>query len=299
MATARPISTMSWTAFGLTGSTSWLKIPRMPKAAISDVIARTSGTTDAATAPNATMRMMNVAGIVRTIELSRSCEIRLLMSSLMNVELMTWMVVVGWAARAASMIGRTGTSSFRTWGFSPGILPTIRIADPSADVSSASGGALSGSMSSVKLAVETPSTSAFAAPRAATRSLTVARKAGSVAAPGPAESTTTKRSNGGSDVPPAPKTSYAFWASTVSSFGFPLASRLRIPPIWSLSTKMPIVTTNQRTITGQRWRALHIAIRTVAGSREAMARGGARRAIGRHGAWCSSIGGRESLASGC
>ena len=33
MATARPISTMSWTALGLTGSMSWLYIPRIPKAA--------------------------------------------------------------------------------------------------------------------------------------------------------------------------------------------------------------------------------------------------------------------------
>ncbi len=213
------------------------------------------------------------------------------MSSLMNVESMTWMVVVGWAARAASMIGRTGSSSFRTCGFSPGILPTIRIADPSADVSPASGGALSGSMSSEKLAVDTPSTSAFAAPRALTRSPTVARKPGSVAAPGPAESTTTKRSYGGSDDPPAPKTSYAFWASTVSSFGF--AARVEVTDPAHLVAQHEDADRHDEPEDAHR--------PAVAGAPHGdpdgrglpggVTGGGARRAIGRHGAWGSSDGG--------
>ena len=198
---------MSWTAFGLTGSMTWLKIPRMPKAASSEVIARTSGTTDATIAPKATMRMMNVRGIVRRSELSRSPEMSVLMSSLMNVESITWIVVAGWAARAASTIGRIGASSFRTVGFSPGIRPTIRTAEPSFETSSAVGGAVNGSVSWSNVGVGTPSTSALAACRAAKSSLTVARKAGSVAAPGAPARTTTKRSAGGVVVPPALKTS--------------------------------------------------------------------------------------------
>jgi len=68
----------------------------------------------------------------------------------------------------------------------------IRLADPSAEVRSAVGGAVSGSMSWSNVFIETPSTSAVAAPRVATRSPTVARNAGSVATPGPPERTTTK-----------------------------------------------------------------------------------------------------------
>jgi hypothetical protein len=40
-----------------------------------------------------------------------------------------------------------------------------------------------------------------------------------------------------------------------------------IPPIDWLATNNPIVAMNHTTITGQRWRALHMATRTVAGSR--------------------------------
>ena len=125
------------------------------------------------------------------------------MSSLMNVESMTWILIAGWAARTASMIGRIGARSSITWGFSPGIRPTIRTADPSAEVSSAAGGAVNGSMSSSNVGVETPATGAFAARRVVMRSATVARRAGSVAAPGSPARTTTKRSKGGVFVAPA------------------------------------------------------------------------------------------------
>src|SRR6188472_4147096 len=40
-----------------------------------------------------------------------------------------------------------------------------------------------------------------------------------------------------------------------------------MPPPTRLRTNSPIVPTNQTAATGQRWRELHIAIRTVAGSR--------------------------------
>ena len=69
------------------------------------------------------------------------------MSSLMNVLLTMWMVSSGCAARVASTIGRTGSSSVRTWASSPGIRPTSRTAVPSAEISPACGGALNGSIS--------------------------------------------------------------------------------------------------------------------------------------------------------
>ena len=83
-------------------------MPRIPKAAISEVIARTSGTTDATIAPNAKSRMMKVSGIVSRSDSSRPSEISALMSSLMNVLLMAWIARSGFAARAPSRIGRTG-----------------------------------------------------------------------------------------------------------------------------------------------------------------------------------------------
>ena len=49
--------------------------------------------------------------------------------------------------------------------------------------------------------------------------------------------------------------------------GFPLGSSALMPPPRMLSTNSPIVPTNQIANTGQRWRELHIATRTVAGSR--------------------------------
>ena len=58
---------------------------------MSDVIARTSGTTDATIAPNANSRMMNVSGMVSLSDSSRSLEMSSVMSSLMNVKLTTWM----------------------------------------------------------------------------------------------------------------------------------------------------------------------------------------------------------------
>ena len=99
---------------------------------MSDVIARTSGTTDATIAPNANSRMMNVSGIVSLSDSSRSLEMSSVISSLMNVKLTTWIVRSGFAARASSMIELTGSRSVATWAESPGTRAAIRTVVPSA-----------------------------------------------------------------------------------------------------------------------------------------------------------------------
>src|SRR5690349_598776 len=68
-------------------------------------------------------------------------------------------------------------------------------------------------------------------------------------------------------VPPAPKTAYALDDSVWAWLGFPFGSSVLMPPVAWLRTNSPIVAMNQPAKTGQRWRELHIAMRTVAGSR--------------------------------
>ena len=131
------------------------------------MIARTSGTTDATIAPNANSRMMNVSGIVSRSESSSPVEISSLMSSLMNVLLMAWIVRVGFAAVAASRIGRTGAMSGVTRVSSPSMRATIRTVDPSAQTSPASGGASNGLGNWSKVGVATPSYGALDGPQLA------------------------------------------------------------------------------------------------------------------------------------
>ena len=68
--------------------------------------------------------------------------------------------------------------------------------------------------------------------------------------------------------PPALKTAYALADSVWAWFGLPFGSSALMPPIARLRTNRPIVARNQPANTGQRWRELHIATRTVAGSRD-------------------------------
>ena len=100
-------------------------MPRIPNAATSEVMARTSGTTEATIAPNANSRMMNVRGIVRRSESSRPDEISALMSSLMNVLATAWMARFGFAPRASARMGRTGAINGVTRVSSPSIRPTM------------------------------------------------------------------------------------------------------------------------------------------------------------------------------
>ena len=65
------------------------------------------------------------------------------------------------------------------------------------------------------------------------------------AAPGP-PATTTRNCSYGSLVPPALKTSYASLASSWRSFGSALTSPASMPPIAMLATNSPIVAANQR-----------------------------------------------------
>ena len=181
-------------------------MPRIPKAASSALIARTSGTTAATIAPNANSRMKNVSGIVSRSESSSPVEMRALMSSLRNGLLIAWIVRSGCAARAASTIGRTGAMSGVTRASSPEMRATIRTVVPSADTSPASGGASSGLGNGSKVVVVTPSSGALAARSLPTRSPTAAWKAGFVVAPGP-PLMTTMTCWYGSFVPPALKTS--------------------------------------------------------------------------------------------
>ena len=181
-------------------------MPRIPNAATSEVMARTSGTTEATIAPNANSRMMNVSGIVSLSDSSSPSLMSALMSSLMNVLLMAWMRRSGWAARASARIGRTGAMSGVTRVSSPSMRPTIRTVEPSEDTSPASGGAANGSASWLKVGVWTPSSGAPDAWSFATRSATAALNAGSDVAPG-CPPTTTRTCSNGSFVPPALKTS--------------------------------------------------------------------------------------------
>ena len=80
---------ISCVAYGLTGATVWLNTPKIPNAASSAVIARTSGTIDATNAPNVSSRMMNVSPIVTNV-VSRLLLMRVVMSSLVSVELRVW-----------------------------------------------------------------------------------------------------------------------------------------------------------------------------------------------------------------
>ena len=80
-------------------------MPRIPNAATSELIARTSGTIEATIAPNANSRMMNVSGIVSDRVESSPLLMSALMSSLMNVLLMAWMARRG--------IGRPGVGEDR------------------------------------------------------------------------------------------------------------------------------------------------------------------------------------------
>ena len=118
------------------------------------------------------------------------------------------------------------------------------------------------------MGVSAPSIVTLASPSAVTRSATADWNT----APSPPLSTITIRSAGSSGSP-APKTSYASWASSCGPSSSSLTSSVLIPPAERLNAKIPTVATNQAAKTIQRQRALHIATRTVHGSTRVYARG--------------------------
>src|SRR6478736_4684938 len=77
---------------------------------------------------------------------------------------------------------------------------------------------------------------------------------------------TSVRSSVGVLDPPASNTALALADSVVAWFGLPFGSSVLMPPIATLNTNRPMVAMNHPANTGQRWRELHIATRTVAGS---------------------------------
>ena len=111
---------ISCVAYGLTGATVWLNTPKIPNAASSAVIARTSGTIAATNAPNVSSRMMNVSPIVTNV-VSRLLLMRFVMSSLVSVELRVWTSkpLAAPSASIAAIAGRTGTRSWSTVSWSP------------------------------------------------------------------------------------------------------------------------------------------------------------------------------------
>src|SRR5438128_1840332 len=72
---------------------------------------------------------------------------------------------------------------------------------------------------------------------------------------------------------------YASPASYLARSSFETASTARVPPAERLPTNSPIVTTNQRPNTGQRWRALQPATRAVHGGRFVLGRDGSETGI--------------------
>ena len=161
--------------------------------------------------------------------------------------------------------------------WSPVIRPLTRAADRSLEMRPAAGGALAGSWTSSKTGTVAPPSATVRPLKRVTIPATKAWYAGSVTLR-LGWVTTIVTSSVGVLFPPAPKTVYALADSVCASFGLPFGSSALMPPIDWLRTNRPMVAMNQPAKTGQRWRALHIAIRTVAGSRDRL--GDASSAIG-------------------
>ena len=108
-------------------------MPRIPNAATSEVMARTSGTTEATIAPNANSRIRNVSGIVSRSESSRPVEIRRVDVVVDERAADGVDGEVRVRARASASIGRTGAIRGVTRVSSPSIRPTMRTVEPSGD----------------------------------------------------------------------------------------------------------------------------------------------------------------------
>ena len=127
------------------------------------MIAMTSGTTAATTAPKATSRMRNVSGIVSRSDASSPPLTSSSMSSLASVPSSEWIRSSGWAARSSSMNDRSAASRASSASPSPGTSGAMRTVERSADVRPASGGARRGSTTFANSGSLAPSTSAVAA----------------------------------------------------------------------------------------------------------------------------------------
>ncbi len=119
-------------------------MPRIPKAASSAEMARTSGTMAATRAPNVISRMMKVSPIVMNVR-SRPLLISSVMSWFVRVWLTECTVNPAVLASIAAIAGRIGTTCRVTTAVSPSTRATIRTVDWSGDTRNASGGAVRGS----------------------------------------------------------------------------------------------------------------------------------------------------------
>ena len=243
---------ISCVAYGLTGATVWLNTPKIPNAASSAVIARTSGTIAATNAPNVSSRMMNVSPIVANV-VSRLLLMRVVMSSLVRVELRVWTSkpLAAPSASMAAIAGRTGTRSWSTVSWSPVIVATMRTADRSGATSPAWGGEVAGSGMASNTGTVWPFTVAVRPLSVAMVLATNDANAGSVTFRSGCV-TTSSTSSDGVPVPPWSKTARAFADSVCAWFGLPFASSARIPPVSALRTNTAMVPTNHAAATGHR-----------------------------------------------
>ena len=230
--------------------TSWLKMPRMPKAATRAVTARTSGTIEATNAPNVMSRMMKVRPIVMNVR-SRPSLIRLVMSSFVSVLLTELTVNPEPSVSIAAIAARTGGRRPSTTAWSPVIRPLMRTVVPSGDTSPACGGAVAGSWTSSKTGTVAPFSVTVRPFRRDTMPATYDWYVGSVTWR-LGWVTTINTSSVGVDSPPAPKTAYALADSVWAWFGLPFGSSALIPPIAMLRMNTLIVKMNQPANTGQR-----------------------------------------------
>ena len=240
----------------------------MPNAAMSDVTAITRGTTAATTAPNAMSRMRNVSGIVRRSDASRPPLTSSWMSALARWLLSAWIVRFGCATRISSTNAGTGSSRCSRVSPSPKARDGMRTVERSGETRSAVAGAVSGSTSWSTVGADAPATVEVRAPRRVTTSVIAAAFAGSSTVPVLAPTTRSSCWLGSSLVAvPAPKTSYARADSKRDDWLLETAAAESVPPAARLTAKIPNVNTNHNAKTGQRWRALHPATRTVHGGR--------------------------------
>ena len=189
------------------------------------------------------------------------------MSSFASVLLRPWMRRSGWAARSSSRNAGTGASRSSTSAPSSGKEATTRAVVRSGETRPASGGAVSGSMTWSKVGTDVPPTVEVQGlgPRH-----DVGHGRGAVQIVDGPRADLRRRVNRDcrdSSVPDALKTSYARPDSYVGALSSETAFSASVPPAARLMRKIPIVATNHRARTGQRWRALKVATRTVQGGR--------------------------------
>ncbi len=198
---------MSWVAYGLAGVMNRLYSARTPNAARRHVVAITSGTIAAMTAPNAMRRIRNVRGSVSRSDESRPPLTSFWISSLARWLLSAWIARPGCAVRISATNAGTGSIRASSASPSPTTRDGMRTVVRSADTSSATAGAVSGSTSWSTVGTAVPSIVECRAPRRVTTSVIAAAVAGSSTVPSFAPTTKSSCWLGVAAPVPAPNTS--------------------------------------------------------------------------------------------